>query len=191
MSVLFYNKTMNENKMKKYSKLLSYILRHRPEELDLILDKQGWVDIDLLLNGLQQKGYFLSHEQLASIVANNDKKRFTISDDGLKIRAAQGHSMQQVTIEYQPQSPPLVLYHGTATRFLASIKVQGLLAKSRQYVHLSADRETAQRVAVRHGVPVILTINTYKMQQLGYSFYLAENGVWLVEKVPVDCIEFK
>ncbi|UYZ85574.1 RNA 2'-phosphotransferase [Entomomonas sp. E2T0] len=179
---------MDNKQEEKISKLLSYILRHKPEEYNLTLDNQGWVIIHDLLESLAKDQQPITRQQLNYLVENNDKKRFTISDDGLRIRAAQGHSTKKVTIEYVPQQPPNTLFHGTATRFLDTIKQQGLLAGSRQYVHLSTDTETAHSVAIRHGQPVILKINSAEMYQQGYHFYLADNGVWLTEHVPVTYI---
>lgn len=179
---------MDSKQEEKMSKLLSYILRHKPEEYDLTLDKQGWVNIHDLLENLVKHQQPITRQQLDYVVENNDKKRFTISDDGLKIRAAQGHSTKKITVEYTPQQPPSILFHGTATRFLDTIKQQGLMAGSRQYVHLSTDTETAHSVAIRHGQPVILKINSAEMYQQGYHFYLADNGVWLTEHVPITYI---
>ncbi len=86
-------------------------------------------------------------------------------------------------------SPPQ-LYHGTATRFLDSIRQQGLLARGRDYVHLSADEETAVRVGQRHGQPVVLIVRAENMHQASHSFYRSANEVWLVEQVPVNQIAF-
>lgn len=181
---------MNEQQTKQLSKLLSYVLRHKPDEFNLTLDPEGWVPIDRLLTNLQKQGKTITKEQLNYVVVTNDKKRFTISEDNLYIRAAQGHSTTQVNIQYPQQEPPAVLYHGTATRFLDSIKKQGLIAGSRQYVHLSADKETARKVGTRHGVPIILEIETYQLTAQGHAFYLADNGVWLTAHVPVKAIKF-
>lgn len=91
-------------------------------------------------------------------MVNSDKKRFTISDDGLRIRAAQGHSTKQVNIAYSEVIPPTILYHGTAIHFISPIQEQGLIPSSRQYVHLSSDEDTAIKVGQRHGKPVVLKI---------------------------------
>jgi len=168
----------------KISKFLSYVLRHQPEAIGICLDSEGWVDIETLLQAMQQHGQQLTRDALQTVVDTNDKKRFTISEDGLRIRAAQGHSTQQVAMQYTPVTPPSVLFHGTATRFLRSIQKQGLLPGSRQYVHLSANEEVAYSVGLRHGAPVILEVKAELMRQDGYAFYLADNGVWLTKAVP-------
>lgn len=172
------------NKITETSKFLSYILRHHPESIGIILNQDGWVDIDILLAQAQRNGRALSHSLLMEVVETNNKKRFTISENGKQIRAAQGHSTKQVNIQHQAVQPPDVLYHGTATRFLQSILVQGLRAGSRHHVHLSADVVTAKAVGMRHGVPVILRVNAAAMCEVGHEFYLSDNGVWLTEKVP-------
>ena len=78
----------------------------------------------------------------------------------------------------------MVLYHGTASRFMQSIQHEGLRKRSRQHVHLSADTQTARKVGARHGTPVILQLDAQQMQADGFVFYCSENGVWLTEHVP-------
>jgi putative RNA 2'-phosphotransferase len=125
----------------------------------------------------------LTIDIIKTIVETNDKQRFIISDDGKKIRANQGHSIQ-IDLELENKIPPDILYHGTASRFIDSIMKDGLKSMRRQYVHLSINEETAIKVGKRHGTPVVLYIDTKKMHEEGYKFYLSENKIWLVEKVP-------
>ena len=163
---------------------MSYILRHHPESIGITLDSDGWVEIDLLLAQAQKHSRSISRQELQETVDNNSKKRFTVSEDGRRIRAAQGHSTGQVRMRLAPQTPPDVLYHGTATRFLDSIMRQGLQAGERHHVHLSADSETAVKVGQRHGKPVVLRVDAATMYQAGRAFYLSDNQVWLTEAVP-------
>lgn len=174
--------------LSKTSKFLSYILRHQPETIGLTLDENGWADIEALIICAANHGEKLTKPLIYQTVETNDKKRFILSTDMTKIRAAQGHSSPQVKIEYIPITPPEILYHGTATRFLATIMVEGLHSGNRHYVHLSDDKPTAQKVGARHGKALILKINALEMHQQGFKFYQAENGVWLTESVPVSFI---
>jgi len=165
------------------SKFLSLVLRHKPEEIGLVLDQNGWASIDELIVLANARGTNLSRPLIESIVANSDKQRFAISVDGMKIRANQGHSVD-IALGLAPQTPPERLYHGTATRFLESIRESGLHAGSRQHVHLSQDLATAEKVGSRHGKPVVLTVESGQMARDGHQFYLSDNGVWLTEAVP-------
>jgi putative RNA 2'-phosphotransferase len=165
------------------SKFLSLILRHKPEEIGLKLDASGWADIDELITLATAKGKSLTRSLIEEIVVTNDKKRFIISEDGTRIRANQGHSIS-VELDLPARQPPAVLFHGTATRFLASIENQGLLKGNRQHVHLSSDEATAVKVGQRHGRPIVLRIAAMEMHDAGYVFYLSENVVWLTEHVP-------
>ncbi|OBZ96987.1 RNA 2'-phosphotransferase [Pararhizobium polonicum] len=165
------------------SKFLSYVLRHAPESIGLTLDAQGWADIAELISKANAANHALDVDTLHAVVADSDKKRFTISEDGKRIRAAQGHSVS-VKLGHAPVAPPPILYHGTATRFLESIRAQGLLAGGRQQVHLSSDMLTAKTVGQRHGKPVVLTIDAQKMAAAGFAFFRADNGVWLTDTVP-------
>ena len=125
----------------------------------------------------------MSRSQIQSIVKNSDKKRFAISEDGTKIRANQGHSVD-IALGLAPPAPPEQLYHGTATRFLDSIRESGLHPAARQHVHLSTDLATAEKVGSRHGKPVILSVESGQMARDGHLFYISENGVWLTAAVP-------
>jgi putative RNA 2'-phosphotransferase len=120
---------------------------------------------------------------LQQVVEYNDKKRFAFNEDGTKIRASQGHSLE-VELDYQPQKPPAVLFHGTTERFLDAILEQGLQKRRRHHVHLSPDVETAANVGRRHGKPVVLAVQAARMHAEGHLFFCSANGVWLTEAVP-------
>lgn len=173
---------MNTQVQTRISKKLSLLLRHQPELYGLHLDEQGWCSVAELLAAFAKKGQDLSLELLQDVVAENDKKRFAFSKDGLFIRANQGHSVE-VELGYDPQVPPAVLYHGTADRFLDSILHTGILKGNRHHVHLSLDPETATKVGERHGKLVMLRVNAKAMHAAGHTFYCSTNGVWLVDQV--------
>ncbi len=164
------------------SKLLSYVLRHRPDSIGLALDAHGWTGVDALLERLAAAGHAVDRALLERVVADNDKQRFAFNDDRTRIRASQGHSIQ-VDLALVQAEPPRVLYHGTASRFLKSILAEGLRASGRHHVHLSADIDTARRVGARHGFPAILRVDTERMRADGLAFYRSDNGVWLTEAV--------
>jgi putative RNA 2'-phosphotransferase len=167
------------------SKLLSSVLRHRPSLLGIALDSSGWVDIEILLDALQRFGRPLTRMNLDRIVAGTDKQRFEV--DGVRIRAAQGHSIE-VDLRLAPVPPPPELFHGTVARNLATIRAQGLLRGRRQHVHLCIDEQTATTVARRRGVPALLRIDASGMHAVGHLFYRAANGVWLTDHVPPQWI---
>jgi putative RNA 2'-phosphotransferase len=167
----------------KISKFLSYVLRHRPDEIGLVLDSAGWIAIDRLLAACAAHGTEVSRADLEYVVEHNDKRRFAISDDGQRIRASQGHSTD-VALGYEPRVPPELLYHGTATRHLPGIRAHGLVKGKRHHVHLSGDNATARSVGQRHGLVVVLEVRAGEMARAGFTFYVSENGVWLTEAVP-------
>lgn len=164
------------------SKLLSYVLRHRPDSVGLRLDEQGWTGVGELLAALQAHGHAVDRGLLERVVAGNDKQRFAFSADGTRIRASQGHSVA-VDLGLAPVGPPPVLYHGTASRFLKAILAQGLKAGARRHVHLSQDVATAITVGARHGFPVVLRVDAARMAADGHLFYQSDNGVWLTDAV--------
>ena len=88
-------------------------------------------------------------------------------------------------MELEEKTPPDILWHGTGEKYVVSIDAQGLIPKSRLYVHLSSDKETAKKVGSRHGRPVIYEIDCLQMAADGYRFFESANHAWLTKKVPV------
>jgi len=164
------------------SRFLSFILRHRPDSIGISLDEHGWANVDELIAGINRQKPF-SMAMLEEIVATDEKGRYSFNADKTLIRANQGHSVP-VDVELEKLTPPERLYHGTGEKYVSSIDEQGLIPKSRLYVHLSLDYETAVKVGSRHGTPVVYTVLSGKMNDDGYEFFKSENGVWLTKSVP-------
>ncbi|MEI9866318.1 MAG: RNA 2'-phosphotransferase [Limisphaerales bacterium] len=180
---------MTEKETKHASKFLSLVLRHEPERIGLKLGDAGWVGVTELLEAMNRHGVALPLDQLKHVVATSDKKRFALSEDGSQIRANQGHSVE-VDLQYLPKTPPEILYHGTATRFLDGIRQDGLQRMERHDVHLSAETKVTVQVGSRHGKPVLLVIRAGEMHRAGHVFRCSTNGVWLVDNVPAQFIDF-
>ena len=160
------------------------IRRHKPETIGISLDEHGWADVQELIDGINASGSdYLDMDVLEEIVRTDEKQRYSFNEDHTLIRANQGHSIP-VDVELEEKNPPALLYHGTGEKYVSAIDEQGLIPKSRLYVHLSADIPTAKKVGSRHGKPVIYTIDCAKMTAEGYNFYLSTNKVWLTKKVP-------
>ena len=164
------------------SKLISLVLRHHPERLGLTLDDHGWADMKALIKAIHAIQPF-DMEQLEIIVQTDNKQRYAFSPDKARIRANQGHSIP-VDLELIPRTPPAILWHGTGERYVSAIMREGLKPMGRQYVHLSADSDTAMKVGRRHGRPVLFTVDAARMAVDGLLFYRSENGVWLADAVP-------
>jgi len=175
---------MNEKQNTKISKFLSFVLRHNPGEIGLVLDDNGWADINSLIEKSKNAGIELDFETLKHIVDTNDKKRFVLNDKQDKIRANQGHSIK-VELELEQKMPPKILFHGTAEKFVPSILEKGLLKQERHHVHLSSDVSTAVKVGQRYGKAFVFEVLAGEMHEDGHIFYLSENGVWLTDAVPV------
>jgi putative RNA 2'-phosphotransferase len=177
------------------SRLLSKILRHEPEMVGIRLDSQGWVSVEVLIRAVERAARkadapkrlrtlpTVTRDLIRAVVATSDKKRFSLSPDGERIRAAQGHSIS-VELGYADMEPPTVLYHGTAWSSWVSIAAEGLTPQTRHAVHLSKDVDTATRVGARHGQPLVLVVDAARMHADGYVFSCSDNGVWLTQHVP-------
>lgn len=172
---------MEKENLTKLSKKMSFALRHRPEDYHLVLDSEGWVELNEFAQKLE-----IAADIVQRIAEQDEKQRFTISDG--KIRAAQGHTTY-VNIKFASPAPPAILWHGTTSEALTEIMKTGLLPMKRQHVHLSATREQAVIVGSRHkGQLVILQVNTETLKKHA-ELKMAENGVWLADHVPTECLQ--
>lgn len=169
-------------KLNDVSKYLSLILRHKPEIIGIELDKNGWGRVDEILSNLPTE-YKIDFNTLEEIVKADNKQRYSFNEDKTKIRANQGHSIK-VDVELKEVVPPDVLYHGTAEKYVDSIKKQGLVSKQRLHVHLSDNIDTAVLVGSRHGNPFVFSLDAKQMYEDCYKFYKSENGVYLTNDVP-------
>jgi putative RNA 2'-phosphotransferase len=174
---------MDPKRLVRISKYLSKHLRHEPERLRLQLEPGGWVGIEELLTACSADRFPITPEELAEVVANNDKQRFAIDGSQTRIRANQGHSTP-VDLQLEPATPPDVLYHGTPERSVDMILREGLKRMARHHVHLSATVSAAETVGKRRGRPVVLVIDSVAMDRAGFVFYCSANGVWLTDEVP-------
>lgn len=173
--------------LKQKSKYLSLLLRHKPEQANLTMDKNGWVEVKQITENTD-----ISLPTLLEIVKTDEKGRYQFNEDGSKIRAVQGHSIQDIEVEVEKAIPPGELYHGTKEDVMLAIAKDGLKPMNRQFVHLSADVKTAQQVADRRkGKSIILVIDSAHMRAENYKFYRAANGVWLTKEVPAKFITLK
>ena len=169
------------------SKFIALILRHKPETIGISLDEHGWANVDELVAGINRTTPF-DLEMLEEIVSTDNKQRYSFNEDKTLIRANQGHSIP-VDVELEECMPPEYLWHGTGEKYVQSIDKEGLIPKSRLYVHLSVNIDTATKVGQRHGRSVIYKVNALKMHEEGYKFYLSKNGVWLTKCVPIQYLE--
>jgi len=176
--------TPQEEKMAGY---LTFVLRHRPQAIGLTLDGAGWASVSDLLARTSTKKFTLTESVIERLVRICDKNRFEYTNDGLKIRARQGHSVP-VDLGLPALQPPSTLFHGTATHFVEGILTEGICRKKRHDVHLISDRETAISVGERYGAPEVLVINTAEMFAENHVFTQTGNGVWLVNHVPAKYI---
>lgn len=168
-----------DKKLEKKGKHLSFLLRH---DTEYDFDEHGYREVNDLI-----KNHGYTRAELDEIVETNDKKRYEFNNTKTKIRARQGHSIS-INVDLKEAVPPAVLFHGTATKSLESIHKGGIEKRSRNYVHLSADMETAFKVGARHGQAVVLMINAAKMHENGIKFYLSNNNVWLTDYVSPEYI---
>jgi putative RNA 2'-phosphotransferase len=173
---------MDEPIINILSKRLAYILRHNPNRFNVLLDEEGWANIDSILNALHNFPDLidLKKEDLIYLVSNQTKARFQIRKN--KIKATYGHTVS--ILKKNPMKPPDILYHGTSPKFVKSIMKYGLLKMKRQYVHLSIDLDTAIETGKRkNSNPAIIKVDSKVAYNDGVLFYKGSDKVWLSENL--------
>lgn len=176
-----------QSDLNSLSKFISLILRHHPDAVGITLDEHGWAEVEALIEGIRRTRPF-DRKMLEEIVRTDRKMRYSFSEDKTLIRANQGHSVP-VDVELLVVSPPEYLYHGTGAKYVESIDRMGLIPKSRLYVHLSQDEDTARKVGSRHGNPVVYRVKSRQLERDKGVFYRSVNGVWLIKAVPAEYLE--
>ncbi|WP_339850357.1 RNA 2'-phosphotransferase [uncultured Dokdonia sp.] len=179
---------MSENQ-EKISKLISYWLRHKPEDGNIQLDQFGWAEMKSVITALNSKRFELTENQLIELNDSFDKVRWEIDSEKKRIKATHGHSIS-IEQELNSELPNKILFHGTASKNIAGIIKNGLLSGQRQYVHLSEDIEMASKVGKRHGKPFLIEINTTELIENGWEFFKTQQNVWLTKNIPSKYLEF-
>ncbi|EGW31208.1 uncharacterized protein SPAPADRAFT_61790 [Spathaspora passalidarum NRRL Y-27907] len=168
------------------SKALSYLLRHGAEKEKLDIDDQGYVKISQLLNHQRLKTNKVTRDDLVHIVHSNDKKRFTINEEGDAICANQGHSLKKVS---NPNLDPMTLdeliglniYHGTYKNKLPKMKESGGLSRmNRNHIHFTC-RAYHTLSGTRHNANVLVYVDVEKCVANGIQFFKSLNNVILTE----------
>ena len=177
----------NSNRLGRF---LSYVLRHQPSAAGLTLDRSGYAEMKDLLAGVRAAGHDVTREDILRCVAEDAKGRFEMCERALRIRAAQGHSIE-VDLGLAARQPPDILWHGTVPAAIEGIRDTGIERRKRHHVHLSPDQESATVVGRRRGRPVLLPVHAGAMYQAGHVFYLSANGVWLTDHVPAEYVDFR
>lgn len=176
--------TISKKQQISDSRLMSFVLRHKPEALGLTLSGAGWCNTTDLIKAMKStQGSHFTLTYLQEIMANEDKPRYKLNATKTLIRASQGHSID-IDLDLPPIEPPPVLWHGTAQKSVDAIFEQGITKRSRHHIHLSSDLKTASDVGSRHGQLVILEVDATRMFNDGFDFYQSENLVWLTDFIP-------
>lgn len=177
--------------MKRLSVYISYLLRHQPEAIGLAMDPHGWVSVAELIEKINAAGrYHITESILDEVVRTDNKGRFRYSEDGMRVKACQGHSISWVEPELTICQPPEYLYHGTTEESWQKIRENGYISRmSRHAVHMQSEEAKAWQSAKRwHRTPVVLKIDAAAMYSDGIVFSVSDNGVWCTETVPTKYI---
>lgn len=172
----------------RLSRFLTFLLRHKPEDYPLAIDREGFAPWREVVELVQERFYDVTEEQIRSLIDGAEKKRFELR--GGKVRATYGHSFP-VDLGGMAVAPPAELYLGAARDLAQSMLRTGLTPRDRQYVHLSATVQEAEAVARRHDpAPAIIVVDAQAAHAGGVRFYQT-GPLFLTENVPAKFLSLK
>lgn len=180
----------NQNRNIELSKLLSWILRHGANDINIPIDVNGYIDVDVILKSQRFISKKFSLAEVKNVVANDGKQRFsldTLPNGKVRIKANQGHSMANVqltmtTIDDASKLP--IAVHGTYYRFWDSIKAEGLKRMTRNHIHMTENEKfSANTSGFRSSSEILIYINVPKAMSDGVVFYRSANNVILTEGI--------
>lgn len=171
---------MDKRELTEKGKELAFLLRHDKKAFSKgLIDKLGWRRCEELCEKMK-----ILYDELVDIFETDNKNRYEFNSTWTKIRARQGHSIPVDMSFAEYIGPKEFLYHGTDGKFIKAIRKNGIRKQTRQYVHLSPDIETAEKVGRRHGDHLyVIKIDMQAMMKDGIKIWMSTNGVYLVDYV--------
>lgn len=177
------------NERVRLSRLVALVLRHRPEEIGLTLDEDGFVPLEALARALATQGGWtgVTTDDLRAL-AQADPRRYEVRDD--RIRARYGHTVA-VARPGEPVRPPEWLYYGLSPAHAAVVARLGLHPGERQHVHLATTPLAALEVGRRRSADaVVMVVMARNAWEAGVEFWRAGPGIYLTPSVPARFLWF-
>ncbi|XP_052788200.1 tRNA 2'-phosphotransferase 1-like [Mya arenaria] len=165
------------------SHFLAKLLRHEAQARGLHVSRDGYVDVEDVLQEAKGRVGTFTASHVRSLVDNDNKGRFKLKNEGGKmyIKATQGHSFTFSDSELIPIRRSLDvrgILHGTKRGYWPSIQLQGLSRKGRAHIHF-AQGETGVKSGFPPHCDMAIEINLALALQDGIKFYKSENDVIL------------
>ena len=171
------------------SKALTKLLRHHAMQDGVPISPDGWMLVEDALRYVAKKRKIKSNEAaVRKLVEQSDKQRFSVreTNEGLAIRANQGHSMDGINIAMQslPDHVGLAV-HGTYHEAWPSIQSSGLSRMARQHVHMARDLPGQSGVVsgMRSNCELLIWVDVARARAAGMRFFESENGVILTDGI--------
>ena len=165
----------------RFSRWMSYVLRHNPARYGLQTDRHGYVDLEAFFTIARRRYSGMDPAKLRLLIEQGGTGRFEIA--GSLLRARYGHSIP-VDPAGEPVAPPARLYYGTEAAHVEACLADGLKPSDRRLVHLSQSIEDALTIARRKtDRPAVLRVLAEEAAREGITFF-REQQVYLATDIP-------
>ena len=174
-----------QKSLKQLSKLISYILGHKPAEFGLIPDRDGFIKIKEFLKAVCEE-HGLTYIRRSHI----DEILITLPDPPIEIKDNFIRATHRDKLPgYSPaQTLPKLLYTCVRKKAYPFVLDKGIFPMGFGRVILSSEPEMAERMGKRKDrMPILLTVQTRKSIEKGTLFYEAGDTLYLAESIRTGC----
>jgi len=157
-------------KTKGLSRILIYILGHRPDEFGLVPDGDGFISYKDLLKAFHEEAEwrFVRQSHINEVLLSEDRELFQTEDK--RVRVVQ--RVWEMDLNTPARSVPKILFTPIRQKAHAPVMENGLRSPPEGHVILTPEKEMALRMGHRRDpVPVLLEIRAQHAQAHGILFF--------------------
>lgn len=163
-------KRNHEIKIVGLSRLLTYVLGHKPDEFGLVPDMEGFITLKELLKAIhEEEGWsYVRLSHINEVLLGQDRSLFQCEGNRIRTKKQQW----TLPINRTETSLPKILFTPIRAKAHAFVMDKGLRADRERSLVLSPDRALALRIGKRRDQnPVIIEVIAAEAQQRGTPFY--------------------
>lgn len=178
---------LSEEEVDILGRIITGILRHRPERYHIEIDERGYVNIDEMVQVIRfyyRRFHFVGPSHIFSIILTDQKGRYQLSDNKRYLRATYGHTIDVDLTDLPSDGIPEILYYPTNKEEFEILKENGILPSDRRWIHLSSSKEKAYIAGLYHfDSPLVIPLKSASILDSGENLYHAGQEVYICKYV--------
>jgi putative RNA 2'-phosphotransferase len=168
-------------------RIITGILRHKPERYHLEINEKGYVNIDEMVQEIRyhyRRFHFVGPSHIFALVLTDSKGRYQLTDNKRYLRATYGHTIDVDLSDLPSDGIPDILYYPTNKEEFEILRENGILPSDRRWIHLSSSKEKAYIAGLYHfDFPLVIPIKSEVILEGGEKIYHAGQEVFICKFV--------